>query len=249
MNLPSRTEKAFLFSICVVVGLMASKSQAQTHSGDIELQLSNSQLTTSGGTYAGPLNGRVFEGIFPSNGLTSNPGFDSAAGFLQPGETIRFDFVREVLYWNGTALTQSERSMTVGLGSSLATLTPTDFSGKAGFEIAGGDGIGAFHQHLNFSIGNAAPAGLYGVVMTLGPAGTSTFGTSDPFLIAFRRNASALNPQAGLDAMAATLVAVPEPSTLGLVVAGVVAGVARRCRRRTRTAQKGNQVASATPVQ
>jgi len=249
MNSPSRINNLLLCCAGVVIALTASSSYAQTHASDIQLLLINSRLATSGGSYPGPLNGRVFEGTFPTNGANNNPGFDSAAGLLQPGEMIRFDFVREVLYWNGTALTTSPRSMTVSLGSTQSTLSPTDISGKPGFVINGGDAQGAFHEHVWFSIGSGAPTGLYGVVLTLGPAGTSTFGTSDPFLIAFRRNALALNPQAGLDAMAATLVAVPEPSTLGLVVAGVVAGVARRCRRRTRTVQKGNAVASATTVQ
>lgn len=232
MNSPSRINKLLLCCAAIVIALTASSSYAQTHAGDIELLLINSRLATSGGSYLGPLNGRVFQGTFPSAGFNSNPGFDSAAGLLQPGEAIRFDFVREVLYWNGTALTTSPRSMTVSLGSTRSTLSPTDISGKPGFEIAGGDAQGAFHQHPFFSIGSGAPTGLYGVVLTLGPAGTSTFGTSEPFLMAFSRDASALNPQAGLDAMAATLVAVPEPSTLGLAVAGAAGVFVWRIRRR-----------------
>ena len=132
--------------------------------------------------------------------------------------------------------------MTVSLGSTQSTLSPTDISGKPGFEIAGGDAQGAFHQHLFFSIGSGAPAGLYGVVLTLGPAGTSTFGTSESFLMAFSRNAA--NRVAGVDAMAATLVAVPEPTTLGLAAAGVAVGIARRCRRRMAKARNCNAVAS-----
>jgi len=247
MNLQNLIKKSLAACGLVVLAFAACEAHAQTHAGDIELLLVNSRLTTSGGNYSGPLNGRVFEGSLPSNGTTSNPGFDSAAGFLSSGETIRFDFVREVLYWDGSSLTGSPRSMTVAIGSSQATLSPTDFAGKAGFEIAGGDLIGAFHQHLFFSIGSGAPAGLYGVVLTLGPAGTSTFGTSEPFLMAFSRNASTLNPAAGLDAMAATLVAVPEPSTLGLAAAGVVAAFAWRCRQKAKVAFC-NTVACASPI-
>ncbi len=246
MNSRSRINSLMLYCVAVVIALMASKSYAQ-HLGDIELLLINSRLATSGGSYSGLLNGRVFEGALNSNGFTKDPGFDSAAGLLQPGGAIRFDFVREVLFWNGTALTTSPRSLTVFLGSSQATLTPADFSGKAGFEIAGGDVTGAFHQHLNFSFGNSVPAGLYGVVLTLGPAGTSTFGTSEPFLMAFSRGAT--NRAAGVDAMAATLVAVPEPTTLGLAAAGMAVGIACRCRRRLEKARIGNSVASESRVQ
>lgn len=247
MNSRSRINRLLLCCAPFVIALMAARANAQTHATDIQLLLINSRLTTSGGSYSGPLNGRVFEGVLPVNGFNDAPGFDSGAGLLQPGEKIRFDFVREVLYWNGTALTTSQRSMTVGYGSSQATVSPTDFGGKAGFEIAGGDAMGAFHHHPFFSIGSGAPAGLYGVVLTLGPAGTNRFGTSEPFLMAFRRNAGALNPEAGLDAMAATLVAVPEPSTLGLAAAGVVAGFAFRSRR-AQNFGKRKTVASACGV-
>ncbi|MFN5755247.1 MAG: PEP-CTERM sorting domain-containing protein [Planctomycetia bacterium] len=245
MNSPSRINNLLLCCAGVVIALTASSSYAQTHASDIQLLLINSRLATSGGSYPGPLNGRVFEGTFPTNGANNNPGFDSAAGLLQPGEMIRFDFVREVLYWNGTALTTSPRSMTVSLGSTQSTLSPTDISGKPGFVINGGDAQGAFHEHVWFSIGSGAPTGLYGVVLTLGPAGTSTFGTSEPFLMAFSRGAT--NREAGLDAMAATLVAVPEPTTLGLAAAGLVAGIASRCRRGK--SRKRNAVASALRVQ
>ncbi len=237
-----------------------SAAHAQTHSGDIVLMLINSRLATSGGpsgSYTGPLTGRVFDGFFPSGGSTTSPGFDSAPGLLQPGETIRVDFAREVLYWNGTQLTTSPRSMTVGLGSSQVTLSPTDFSGKTGFEIAGGEPNGAFHQHPFFQIGSEAPAGVYGAIMRLamvrsGSNGPVTFGTSLPFLMTFRRNASTLNPAAGLNAMADVLAtvpdvppAVPEPTTLGLAAAGAIAGLAARFRRRPRKNRTRNTFASA----
>lgn len=230
MNSRNRTEiVAIVCGFCVAL-LMSNDVRAQTHSGDIGL-LINSRLTTTGGTYSGSLAGRVFDGVFPSSGASSNPGFDSAAGLLRPGETIRFDFVREVLYWNGTGLAQSPRSMNVAIGSSSVALAPTDYGGKAGFEIAGGDPTGAFHQHLQFSIGAGAPAGVYGVIMTLGPGGTGTFGTSQPFLMTFRRAATGLNPTAGVNAMAAYLTPVPEPTTLGLAAAGIAAWIGSRCRR------------------
>lgn len=235
MNLLSRINVAIVFCGFLLVAFAAPKANAQTHVNDIQLLLINSRLTTTGGTYAGPLNGRVFEGTFPkASGLTQDPGFDSPANFLRPGEQVRFDFVREILYWNGTALVQSPRSVTATTtAGASATLSPTDFSGKAGVVIAGGDVLtGAFHQHLTFTFGSNAPDGIYGVIMTLGPAGTATFGTSEPFLMAFRRNANSLNPAAGVDAMAAALVPVPEPSTLGLAVAGIVVGIAYQRRHK-----------------
>lgn len=250
--------------IVLVAAGTASTARAQTHAGDIVLMLINSRLATSGGpsgSYMGPLTGRVFDGFFPSGGSTTAPGFESAPGLLQPGETIRVDFAREVLYWNGTQLTTSPRSMTVGLGSSQVTLSGTDFSGKPGFEIAGGDPTtGAFHQHPFFQIGSGAPAGVYGAIMRLamvrsGSNGPVTFGTSLPFLMTFRRNASSLSPAAGLNAMADVLAtvpdvppAVPEPTTLGLAAAGAIAGLAARFRRRPRKNRNRNTVASASAM-
>lgn len=251
MNSRSLTNIVVLLVSLIVVASATSKANAQAHANDIQLLLINSRLTTTGGTYAGSLNGRVFEGSFPrASGQTGDPGFGSAAEFLASGEKIRFDFVREVLYWNGTALTQSPRSVTATTLAGLSsTLSPTDFGGKAGVEIGGGDVLtGAFHHHLNFSFGGSnAPNGVYGLIMTLGAAGTASFGTSEPFLIAFHRGSSGLNPAAGVDAMAA-LVAVPEPSTLVLAVAGIVAGFVRRQRRRAGTLAKRTGVASTISV-
>ena len=251
MNSPSRINYSNIIAGLMVLLCSMRNAQAQTHTNDVLLQMTNSQLTTSGGSYAGDLNGRVFESTMISQFgafATNNPGFDSAAGLLQSGEKIRFDFVREVLYWNGTALTTSPHSLTVTFGSTSTLLSPTDYSGNPGFEIAGGDASGAFHQHLWFSVPSGSPAGGYGAIMTLGPSGASAFGETEPFLIAFRRGATNLSPTAGVDAMAAALVPVPEPTGFALVAGAAAAFAATRCCGRMRKKRYRNEVAKETEL-
>ena len=246
MNSPSRINYFNIVAGLIVALCSVRNAQAQTHTNDILLQMIDAQLKTSGGSYAGDLNGRVFESTMLSQFgafATNNPGFDSAAGLLQSGEKIRFDFVREVLYWDGTALATSPRSLTVTFGSTSTSLSPTDYSGKPGFEIAGGDATGAFHQHLWFSVPSGSPAGVYGAIVTLGPSGASAFGETEPFLIAFRRGATNLNPTAGVDAMAAALVPVPEPTGFALVAGAAAAFAATRCCGSMRKRQLCNEVA------
>lgn len=189
---------------------------------DIQLSLINGKIETAGGVaaYQPPLDGRVFSTAFSLQGgqfSTSNPGFASLAGFLQPGEQIRFDVVRELLYWNGTQLAPPVVAMTISQFSNSITVGANDLAGKSGF-VLGGPGVnGAIHIHPDFMLPSTAPAGVYGLMLTVDGAGTATFTESDPILIAFRRGASGLNPDQGIAAMAA-LVPVPEPCAITLAV-------------------------------
>ena len=82
--------------------LLAGVALAQ-HAGDIELTVPtpNGPIVTSGGEWAGTYAGRVFdEGIMPANApyTTGSPGFDSATGTFPAAATIRYDFVKQLLY-------------------------------------------------------------------------------------------------------------------------------------------------------
>ena len=82
---------------------------------------------------------------------------------------------------------------------------------------------GAFHVHLDYSLPTGAASGLYGAVLSLGPAAGSTgFTTSDPFLITFLHGSVADIP-GGMDALV-NAAFVPEPSGVG--IAGVAAAAA-----------------------
>lgn len=222
----------------LVVGAVATCGVAAAqHTGDVELTVpaANGPIVTSGGDYAGAYAGRVFEGVMPgATPLETNaPGFDSLNGTFPANAQIRFDFVKQLLYWNGTALTTPTSSLTASYGSTkTATIGGGDTQGLPGFVIAPANAQGAFHTHMFFSLPGDAAAGLYGAVLTLGPGpGATGFATSDSFLIAFS-NGTFDQPTVGLDAMVDVAFApVPEPSTCVLAGCGIL-GVACLARRR-----------------
>ena len=229
--------------MAVSVALISARDVCAEFTTDIQLSLVNGKIETSGGvsTYQPPLDGRVFVGPMPRLDSTvstspfvgTTPGFASLAGFLQPGEQIRFDIIRELLYWNGSQLAPAVPTMTIDQFANVVTLSANDTNGKPGLLLGGAGSNGAVHIHPTFELPSSAPAGVYGLMLTVGPAGTATFEQSDPILVAFRRGAGSLNPDQGVAAMAALLptpVPVPEPSGLGLAAgaAAVIAVVRRR---------------------
>lgn len=234
----------FVFAITILGSIVGFAATAEADAGgDVGLSVPvvGGPIVTSGGDYTGDYAGRVFEGIIsPTPPLeTDAPGFYSANGTFTAGANIRFDFVKQLLYWNGTALTTPTSSLTLSFGSSTsATIGGSDTEGLPGFVIAPADVNGAFHRHLWFSLPDNAAVGLYGTVLTLGPGpGATGFSTSDSFLIAFS-NGSFDDPAGGLDAMVNVAFApVPEPSAVALAGLGV-AGLVIRAWRRRRAAGK-----------
>jgi hypothetical protein len=208
---------------------------------DVQLSLVNGKIETAGGvsTYEPPLDGRVFSRAISrpdtfSPFVATSPGFASLAGFLQPGEQIRFDIIRELLYWNGSQLAPAVTAMTIYQFANSVTLSANDTNGKPGLLLGGANSIGEVHIHVDYELPTTAPAGVYGLMLTVGPAGTATFEKSDPILVALRRGAGSLNPDQGVAAMAALLptpVPVPEPSGLGLAAGAAAAVAVIRCRR------------------
>lgn len=220
----------------LAIGLFLSMHQVRAQHADVDIVVASGQLATEGGVFTtGSFADRVFEGeLAPGspNNTTIEPGFDALAGTLQSGDQVRFDFVQQLLYWNGTALTAPPSSLTVSLGGNSRTISGTDTSGLAGFLLATAAANGSFHQDMTWSLPNTATDGLYGVVLTLGPeAGTTGFTTSDPFVIGFV-NGTVADVEGGLAAMA-NVALVPEPSSVALALAGA-AGVVAGGRRRRR---------------
>lgn len=227
--------------------LLAGAALAQ-HAGDIELTVPtpNGPIVTSGGEWVGTYAGRVFdEGIMPANApyTTGSPGFDSATGTFPPSATIRYDFVKQLLYWNGSSLAAPVATMTLDyLGNRPATITGTDFAGAPGAVITSVPANGSFHEHLNYTLTSNAAAGLYGVVLTLGPGGGSSgFTTSEPFLVTFSRG-TVDNYATGLSTMVdAAFAPVPEPSGIALAAAAAAGGwVALRRARKARSERRSS---------
>lgn len=186
---------------------LATQAVAQLHSGDITLRVpvAGGPIVTAGGEWVGEYAGRVFdEGIMPAAPpfVTSSPGFDSSTGTFPAGSLIRFDFVKELLFWDGAMLAPTTATMTVDYQDvRFATISGSDTAGAPGFIITSVPGNGSFHEHLDYALPGDAAAGLYGLVLTLGPGGaTSAFTTSDSFLVTFARG-SFSGYVAGLEAM------------------------------------------------
>lgn len=230
--------RRFLLSL-LVLGCMFMETARGQHTGDVILTVPvpSGPIVTSGGEWAGQYAGRVFdEGIMSLAPpfTTNSPGFDGVSGTFLSGSVIRLDFVKELLYWDGSALVPPASTMTVEYGGRSGTIDGTDFGGKAGFIISSVPPDGSFHIHPTYSLPNDAAAGLYGLVLTLGPgSGTTGFTTSDSFLVTMAQG-SFPNYSTGLSTMVdAAFAPVPEPSGAALAIVAAVAGglALRRARR------------------
>ena len=106
-----------LFAGMLLMLVLVSSAVAQIHSGDIELSVpvSGGPIVTGGGIWTGTYAGRVFEGVFPVSApfTTDAPGFDSLTGTFPAGDTIRLDFAKELLFWDGAALVAPNVGMTL----------------------------------------------------------------------------------------------------------------------------------------
>jgi hypothetical protein len=209
--------------------VVAATARAQ-HSGDVILTVPalNGPIVTGGGEWAGQYAGRVFdEGIMPLAPpfTTTSPGFDGLIGTFASGSIIRLDFAKELLYWNGSALVTPSASMTVEYGGRSGTISGSDIAGKPGFVVSSVPPDGSWHIHPNYSLPSDAAAGLYGLVLTLGPAlGTTGFTTSDSFLVTMARG-TVPNYSTGLATMVdAAFAPVPEPSGVALTIAAAGGG-------------------------
>jgi autotransporter-associated beta strand protein len=194
-------------AVLVACLALATEASAQLHSGDIQLSVPTpgGPIVTSGGEWEGEYAGRVFdEGVMPPLPpyVAGSPGFDSATGTFPAKSLIRFDFAKELLFWDGAALAPPTATMTVDYQDvRFAGITGNDTAGAPGFVITSVPTNGSFHEHLDYALPGDAAAGLYGIVLTLGPGGpTTAFTTSAPFLVTFARG-SFSNYVAGLQAM------------------------------------------------
>lgn len=167
-------------------------------------------------------------------------GVSSAANGLVNGDPVRFDVLRELLYYNGT-------TGEVTAPSAATTLFMENPAGSTLYEIDGSSGVqtgmlwGAYngtpgwHSHGAYELElGSDPAGAYGIVLRALVDGHEP---SDPFLLAFNRGLthSAFNNTAVPALMAAM---VPEPATWALALP--LAGLALAAARRRVQAQRAN---------
>lgn len=229
--------KRSLLMLTAMILMPTGAARAQ-HVTDVILSVpvTNGPIVTSGGSWTGQYAGRVFDdGIMPSAPPynTTSPGFDGVNGTFPGGSVIRLDFVKELLFWNGSALVAPTTTMTVSYGGRSGSVTGSDTAGQPGFIVSSVPPEGSFHIHPTYGLPSDAAAGLYGLVLTLGPAtGTTGFTTSDSFLVTVARGAVP-NYTTGLSTMVdAAFAPVPEPS--GAALAAVAAAGAWLALRKTR---------------
>lgn len=246
MTTPSKSAIGSVLRMSMAFALMTATVLAGGGHLDVDIKVVNEKLTTEGGGETNILAGGVFfdaDGMVPvpveSVYSTTYPGFDALAGTFTPGAQVRFDFVQQLLYWNGTELVDTNANLTVSFGANSQTISGSDTSGLPGFvlgqAILSGQQAGGFHSDLEWTLPETAASGLYGVVLRLSMESGSpgpVISPSESFLLAFGKG-DVIDVDRGLEAMA-TVAAVPEPSSMvlaGLGVAGVLAAGWRRRRR------------------
>lgn len=170
------------------------------------------------------------------------PGWDKAAT-LPSGTRLSLRFQGPLRYWNPATTAVDPLPVP---GASLSILAPGGSAQVAAGSLGVPSGVTGTnplflapftsHHHVVWEILNPDTAGLYGLWASLESENLATFNAlpSDPFLVVLNWgiiDESAYNT--GVDRLAAT--AVPEPSTLAMVMLAAASAAAVRWRRRGRS--------------
>lgn len=158
----------------------------------------------------------VFPGEFgeeatdPAN-FTDHPGF-AGAGF-NPGDLLGFNVVRELLYWDGSAMAAVPANHSLEIRNIINSTIVTGVSGfQTGFTFATADADGDVHQHVHFMLhGPGEPSALtpggYGLWLQLT---SPQYGTSNDFVIMLNYGLDQEDFEAGVHYVGEHLI--PEPS-------------------------------------
>jgi len=228
--------RRFIAPVALVLSLGQAQAQAQLHEGDVEMSIVSSQIVLNGHAAIQFSTGfKIFEGDFRdiSGGpfKTDDPGYDSEAGTFGPGTFITYNTVGSLWFWNGGTwgLAGVERVKVDGnLGEESffsGTGTSGDLTGLVG--VAGNSGV--VHEHLDMvvsRVGGGMPAiGSYMFQLYL--TGSDLI-ASDTFLMVLNGGLSEDNFEMSVQALA-----VPEPGTWLMWLAGVGLVGAIAARRRS----------------
>lgn len=232
-------------SSCVVavVGLgLATAATADEGHSDIEFEYAGGKIDIEFGP-----EGQVFEADFPTTGLfeqaTIDPGFDSEelpTGLL-PGDLIGFNILGPLLYHDGNNFDSIPGGAVLVIEDAIGTVFNVDgntssSSGIIAEAFDAGGGRGDVHSHIDFSLTplslDTPEYGAYGVLMEL-TTDRSGVENSDPFYLVFNfgLEEDELLPGPHFhDAVEDFAVAVPEPASAALLLAGAGLLVSRRRR-------------------
>jgi len=226
--------RKFIAPIALVLSL--GQVQAQLHEGDVEMSIVSSQIVLNGHSAIQFGSGfKIFEGDFGdiSGGpfRTDDPGYDSAPGTFVPGTFITYNTVGGLWFWNGGTwgLAGAERVRLDGNLGEESFFSGTGTSGALTGLVGVAGNSGVIHEHLDMVIsrvGGGLPAiGSYMFQLYL--TGTNLT-ASDTFLMVLNRGLSEQNFEQSVQALA-----VPEPSTWLMWLAGVGLVGAIAARRRS----------------
>jgi len=228
--------RKFIAPVALVLSLGQAQAQAQLHDGDIEMSVVSGKIVVDGhATTQFGTGFKIFEGDFGDFAggphETDDPGYDSAPGTFLPGTFITYNTVGSLWFWNGRnwGLAGAER---VRLDGNMfeesffsGTGTSGDLTGLVG--VAGNSGV--VHKHLDMvvsRVGVGVPTtGSYMFQLFL--TGTALT-ASDSFLLVLNHGLSEENFEMSVQALA-----VPEPGTWLMWLAGVGLIGAITARRRT----------------
>jgi hypothetical protein len=239
LSLPTRPTLLAIAAAAVLALPALPSWAADVHAGDIEIEIDDGILHTHGAAHTAFANGwNIFEGDFGDTAggpwRTDDPGFDSADGTFAAGTQVWYRGIGTLQFWTGSVWQAMAADVSkpewLRLDGNLGEETFFRFGGVDGdvtglIGEAGADG--KIHEHLDMRVaratGHGAPAvGAYLFTLQLE---SLTLGTSQPFYLV-------MNNGLDDDAFEASVMAlaVPEPSTWALMLAGagVLAGVARR---------------------
>ena len=212
-----------------------AQEEEEAHS-DVEFSYVDGAIEVEAGA-----EGFVFEGEFGEEAFANfagEPGIASeveeGAG-INPGDIIGYNVLGSLFYWDGTqAVSPGDASIAIdGAGGSADTIV----SGTTGVQsvnfadpanlIGQADADGDFHVDPGFTISDGAPAGGYGLVLSLS-TDEAGIADSNPFGIFLNFGLEEEAFEAGVEAFGAS---VPEPSTF-LLGALALLGIGLVKRRR-----------------
>lgn len=172
--------------------------------------------------------GFVFEGEFGEGAfanVASEPGFGSeveeGAG-INAGNIVGFNVLKPLFYWDGAQATSpGDASITIagagGAGDTVVSASTgeqlADFTTPANLIGQAADD-GDFHTDLDFTVSDGAPAGGYGLVLSLSTDDPGGIGDSNPFGIFLNFGLDEALFEAGVGAFNQV---VPEPSSMILI--------------------------------
>lgn len=229
---------ASLLVLFLLTGVTFAQDDDDEHGhSDVEFVYTDGAIEIEAGE-----EGLIFEGEFGEEAFAnfaSEPGIASEieeGGGINAGNIIGFNVLTKLFYWDGSQVASAgDTTITIaGAGGSADAVVSAssgimraDFSSPANLlGQAGSDGD--FHVDPGFTISDGAPAGGYGLVLSLSSDDPAGIADSDPFGIFLNFGLEEEMFEAGVDSFAA---AVPEPSSLALVVFGIAGlGVLRRKR-------------------